>query len=237
MFNRFSTREAVALLIATGLVVGVTTLNAGADESHAGHNHAGHDHAANAPGYHGGQVSKTSAYCFEVVYQPKETRIYLYDHNHRHLSMRGVTGQVAVQVRGNSQLYQFPTQYVATASPGEHDYLAVFADFSRVRDGDMSVAFTLSHLPDSQARTANFAQTFALSRLPVIVVPLTGTDQAAIARQRVCPVMGTRLGDHGAPIKVMVGTQPIYLCCKGCIGKLERNPMAYLARLNRPQQR
>ena len=52
---------------------------------------------------------------------------------------------------------------------------------------------------------------------------------ALIAKQKVCPVMDEPLGSMGNPIKVMVGDKPIFLCCRGCIKKIEAEPAKYLA--------
>jgi hypothetical protein len=48
---------------------------------------------------------------------------------------------------------------------------------------------------------------------------LTENDQLQIAVQKICPVSGGELGSMGDPIKVKVGEQIAYLCCKGCQGK------------------
>jgi len=42
-------------------------------------------------------------------------------------------------------------------------------------------------------------------------------DQLRITAQKICPVSGQKLGDHGQPIKVKVGKESVYLCCKGCL--------------------
>ena len=41
------------------------------------------------------------------------------------------------------------------------------------------------------------------------------------AVQQICPVSGERLGDHGPPVRVLVGEQQqeIFLCCKSCLDK------------------
>ena len=52
---------------------------------------------------------------------------------------------------------------------------------------------------------------------------------AAIERQKICPVSGKPLGDMGHPIKVIVGDQPIFLCCKGCLKRVQADPAKYLA--------
>lgn len=55
---------------------------------------------------------------------------------------------------------------------------------------------------------------------------LTPHDQVRIAVQRICPVSGKPLGEHGPPIKVRVGKETVYLCCRGCLqGRI--NPQAW----------
>ncbi|MCS7466394.1 hypothetical protein NZK35_06865 [Stieleria sp. ICT_E10.1] len=70
---------------------------------------------------------------------------------------------------------------------------------------------------------------YASGRPQITVTTATVEDADAIARQKVCPVMDEPLGGMGTPIKVTVGNKPIYLCCKGCIKKIEAEPAKYLA--------
>ncbi|MFO7908136.1 MAG: hypothetical protein ACQESR_04810 [Planctomycetota bacterium] len=45
------------------------------------------------------------------------------------------------------------------------------------------------------------------------------TIQAKFAKARaqgICPVTGNQLGTHGTPVKVNIGRETIFLCCKGC---------------------
>ena len=48
---------------------------------------------------------------------------------------------------------------------------------------------------------------------------LTEADHLQIAVQKICPVTGEELGSMGEPVKVKVGEQVAFLCCKGCQGK------------------
>lgn len=43
-------------------------------------------------------------------------------------------------------------------------------------------------------------------------------DQLKMKVQAICPVTGNELGSHGDPIKVKIGEEQIFLCCKGCVG-------------------
>lgn len=73
---------------------------------------------------------------------------------------------------------------------------------------------------------------YAAGRPQITVTTATQADAAAIAAQKVCPVMDEPLGGMGTPIKVMVGDKPIYLCCKGCIKKIQAEPAKYLAKIH-----
>ena len=48
---------------------------------------------------------------------------------------------------------------------------------------------------------------------------LSRRDQLRIAVQRICPISGQQLGSMGTPIKVKVGEESVFLCCKGCLQK------------------
>ncbi|WP_417740586.1 hypothetical protein [Rosistilla oblonga] len=76
---------------------------------------------------------------------------------------------------------------------------------------------------------------YATGRPQITVTTATQADAAAIAAQKVCPVMDEPLGGMGTPIKVMVGDKPIYLCCKGCIKKVQAEPAKYLAMVHGKQ--
>ena len=44
-------------------------------------------------------------------------------------------------------------------------------------------------------------------------------DKIRVAVQGICPMTGAKLGSMGAPIKVRIGQEEIFLCCKGCLTK------------------
>lgn len=52
-------------------------------------------------------------------------------------------------------------------------------------------------------------------------------DEIHAAVQQICPVSGQKLGSHGAPVKVKIGEEAVFLCCKGCLkGKVDPNHWA-----------
>ena len=44
-------------------------------------------------------------------------------------------------------------------------------------------------------------------------------DALRIAVQEICPSSGLKLGEHGTPVKVKVGKEHVFLCCKSCLKK------------------
>jgi Cu(I)/Ag(I) efflux system membrane fusion protein len=60
---------------------------------------------------------------------------------------------------------------------------------------------------------------------------LSPEDSASAEKQHVCLVSGEMLGTMGAPIKVDVNGQQVWICCEGCRDMLLENPDEYLAKL------
>ena len=66
------------------------------------------------------------------------------------------------------------------------------------------------------------------------LVKATPADAASIARQKVCPVMNEPLYSMGGPWKTTVQRRDVFLCCKGCLKILHKEPQKYLAKLPDP---
>ncbi|MBI5434127.1 MAG: hypothetical protein HZA52_14940 [Planctomycetes bacterium] len=66
---------------------------------------------------------------------------------------------------------------------------------------------------------------------------LAQLDAAVVEKQHAaysaetCVVSGEKLGAMGEPIEYVVGNRLVRLCCKGCVGKFEKDPLAHLAKL------
>jgi len=70
-----------------------------------------------------------------------------------------------------------------------------------------------------------------MEKMKVVLAKLSPEDAASAEKQHVCPVSGDMLGAMGAPIKVDVNGQQIWICCEGCRDPLLENPDEYLAKL------
>jgi hypothetical protein len=53
---------------------------------------------------------------------------------------------------------------------------------------------------------------------------LSQHDQIHLAVQEICPVSGQKLGDHGAPLKVKIGEEALFVCCRGCLQGKQVSP-------------
>jgi Cu(I)/Ag(I) efflux system membrane fusion protein len=54
--------------------------------------------------------------------------------------------------------------------------------------------------------------------------------------QGMCPITENALGSMGEPVKIMLRGKPVYLCCKGCIGKAKRDPDGTLKKIAESQR-
>lgn len=60
---------------------------------------------------------------------------------------------------------------------------------------------------------------------------LSDEDRAAAEKQHTCPVTGDMLGVMGAPTKVRVKDQDVWICCEDCKDELLEKPDEFLAKL------
>jgi YHS domain-containing protein len=77
---------------------------------------------------------------------------------------------------------------------------------------------------------ANPTKYFA-KKPPLTVTKAIEADAAAIAEQKLCPVMDEPLDAMGGPYKTVVDGRVVYLCCPGCAKKLHATPAVFLQKL------
>lgn len=63
------------------------------------------------------------------------------------------------------------------------------------------------------------------------IAKLPSEDQKLARAQKVCPVTGEPLGSMGVPFKMMVEGQPVFLCCKGCVSSVKKDPQGILRKV------
>ena len=62
---------------------------------------------------------------------------------------------------------------------------------------------------------------------------LSPEDQASAEKQHMCVVSGEMLGSMGAPIKLTVKDQDMWICCNSCKQTVLDDPDTYLAKLKK----
>ncbi len=55
--------------------------------------------------------------------------------------------------------------------------------------------------------------------------------QSPYGGQKTCPVTGEPLGGMGPAIPVSIKGQTIYVCCRGCVAKVQRDPDTFLRKV------
>jgi hypothetical protein len=64
-----------------------------------------------------------------------------------------------------------------------------------------------------------------------VLAELPAEERVAIEAQKYCAVANTSLlGSMGAPLKMEIDGNPVYLCCKGCVQKAKSDPAGVLAK-------
>ena len=72
-----------------------------------------------------------------------------------------------------------------------------------------------------------------MEKMKAELAKLSPEDAAAAEKQHFCPVSDEMLGTMGAPQKVDVNGQMVWICCEGCEDRLLANPEEYLAKLKK----
>lgn len=174
---------------------------------------------------HGGRFLDAGLYGLEVVYLPRETRVYLFGRSMEPLSTQTLQAQMSPHARGESSPQHILLQHVPSSGPKDQDYLAAAVDMTQLPD-ETPISFRFEKLPDRRHSKAEFAPIFHPSEIrpDVVRVSFVQADREGLTRQKTCSVTGALLGSMGEPIKVLVGDRPLYLCCDGCIERVKKAP-------------
>ncbi len=70
-----------------------------------------------------------------------------------------------------------------------------------------------------------------MEKMKAALADLSPEDAASAEKQHMCPVSDEMLGAMGAPIKIDVDGQEVWICCEGCRDPLLEDPAKYLAKL------
>ena len=86
---------------------------------------------------------------------------------------------------------------------------------------------------DHDHGAANSSDKTDMEKMDEALADFSDEDRQSALNQHFCPVTGEMLGAMGAPEKVDVNGQNVWICCDGCKDKLLAAPDKYLSKLNK----
>jgi len=99
----------------------------------------------------------------------------------------------------------------------------------------LNPSLAIAYFGANQANSASRAPEIKLVTDKAVQPTILSAEDAALAKaQSTCPVTGLSLNSMGGPVLVTVEGRKVFLCCKGCEGKLKSEPAKYLAKLPPP---
>ena len=166
-------------------------------------------------GPHGGTLRVVEQIQTETVVRPGGIKVYLFSHSGQPIDPADGRGVATLRVSGNGKRYRYDL------FPGGDGSLSIPVNLSKLAGRQITVDYQLVGIEAAGKAVAAYRD--------VATVPANPAQQraAAIARQKVCPVSGEPLGSMGKPVAVDAGSQTVYVCCAGCVGKVEANPAKY----------
>lgn len=179
--------------------------------------------AITGQGPYGGNVHLVSGCRCEVVYSSRQLWVYVSDIVGKPLPARELRGRVSFKDESGVRTFRYDL-YPETRN-GNALYVPIDRRLSE--ESARSVEIVLYGLPTETRQPVRFAANLAR---------LLKAERLAIKKQGVCPVTGRPLLVVGNPIRVRLPNRDVFVCCKGCISKLQRSPERYLDKSARKQR-
>lgn len=191
---------------------------------------------------HGGVVSSTDGYRFEVVFERSGVKVYPLTKDGKPIDASGLSG-TATFYHPNSPKPWFSRELARGTAAAEKRpaSLELAIGLGSVPETGAKVAFKITGLPEPAEPSSEFTTPVRFpapmrAATPVRAVApaalaffvATKADERAIAAQRVCKVSGEPLGSMGNPIKATRGASSTFLCCRGCMSKVQADPDRFL---------
>jgi hypothetical protein len=175
---------------------------------------------------HGGKVTMTKEYHFEVVFTKDGLKVYPRSHEDKPVDASKLTG-TATFYHPNSPkpwfMQKLVTSPVTAGRPSL--FLGDMIDLSKVPVAGAKVEFKIDGLPEKAETAASFTVPFAFpASNEIVFAKATKADEKAIGTQKVCLVSKEDLFSMGGPLKVSRGDKSTFLCCKGCLKDVQANP-------------
>jgi hypothetical protein len=188
----------------------------------------------------GGSLTTTARHQFEVFFYATGLRVFPRGQGGAAIDTSKLKGTATFALPDAPNPFVYPIRPSGPAPTS----LDLAVDLGRIPASGSKVTFQVTGLPDPAEPTATFTVPFVpngMANAPTAAAPKprtkpealsisrsTAADRAAIDAQRVCKVSGEPLGSMGVPIKVTRGDRSVFLCCQGCVRRIQANPDRYL---------
>ncbi len=234
---RFLLLAAAMLTLSTA----IPTIHAQEVQSHPGHGEHAHDiqrqpehppaialpsiqqdkSVVMPAGPHGGVVQQAGDLQIETVIESGGLQLFAYGHTGQSLELAAARGLATLKVDGSAKRFRYDL-FPEIGKNRSATSLAVAVDLSQFAGKTVDVTLQLVGVPSAERSPVHLTVTSA--------VPMTKAQVVAAAMdvQKNCPVSGQPLGSMGKPIAMSIRGQTIYVCCEGCIAKVNANPEKYL---------
>ena len=193
---------------------------------------AGQNREHGAP-LHGGKVTMSKAYQFEVVVAKNGLWVYPRTHEDKPIDASGLSG-TATFYQGNSPTPWFRRKLTpsATAKSEARAAIGTDIDLSKLPASGVKVEFRIEGLPEPGAATASFSAPVSLvPSNEIVVAKAARSDRKAIEAQKICPVSKEDLLSMGVPVKVSRADKSVFLCCRSCLKTLNADPDKFLGKM------
>lgn len=170
-----------------------------------GHHGMGHSHDMAA--MHGGQVTMTKEFHFEIAFDRGSVNVYVYNGSQEPISAKGLSGDVTISFRDSDKKpikaelsYSEPAKMADEHGSGHghdenheagQDFLESHLDLTEVQEGGAKAVFVLKNLPGDKEKEVTFKESFKLARLVTYTCPMKCTAPAG--RPGDCPKCGMTL--------------------------------------------
>lgn len=118
----------------------------------------GHSHERAS--VHGGEVTMTKEFHFEVVFEAERIAVYPYSGAQDPISAKGLGGSVEVRFRGDKPVLKAPLTF---RDDGKQGYLEAALDLSGIKPGEAKATIQLGGLAGEGEKEVSFIQPVRLS--------------------------------------------------------------------------
>ncbi len=185
--------QGISLFAVAALGWWVISAFAGNDDPKHEEGHDGMGHSHDMAAMHGGQVTMTKEFHFEVAFDRGSVNVYVYDGSQEPISAKGLTGDVTISFR-DSDMKPIKAE-LSYGEPGEttgehaghghageneagQDFLRSDLDLTEVQEGDAKALFVLKNLPGDKEKEITLKESFKLARLVTYTCPMKCTAPA-----------------------------------------------------------